>query len=73
MTAEVLTVTTEFTPLDLLLFRRFRSEVPGRVGRTIDLNRGICDHAFLPVGTRVIVEIPEPPAATAPRLLNLWE
>jgi hypothetical protein len=61
----------EFTPLDLLLHRRFRSEAPGRVERTIDLNRGICDHAFLPVGTKVTVEIPDPPIGTATRLIDL--
>lgn len=67
---ESLTVTADDTTLDFLLWARFRSEAPGRVERTIALNRGICAGVILPVGTVVLVEIPDalPPARPAVRL-----
>lgn len=74
MTTEVLTVSEDYLPLDLLLWRRFRSEAVGRVERTIGLNRGICEHVFLPVGSQVIVEIPDAAVrAPAVRVSRLWD
>lgn len=71
MATETITVATDFTPLDLLLWRRFRSEAPGRVERTIELNRHICDFIFLPIGTVVTVELPEPRTVSLPKV-QLW-
>lgn len=70
-TLETLTVDQDYTPLDLLLWRRFRSEELGRVERTIELNRHICDHVYLPVGTVVTIEIPDPKPIKRP-VVNLW-
>jgi phage tail protein X len=71
-TTEILTVTTQFTPLDLLLWRRFRSEATGRVERTIALNPGVCESVFLPIGSQVTVEIPDPTAAPVLPVVPLW-
>lgn len=68
MTTETLIVEQGFTTLDLLLFRRFRREIPGLVEKTLNQNQGIAGAgAFLPVGTEVIVEIPAPSSRPAPR------
>ena len=58
---ETLIVTTEQTTLDLLLWRRFRREVPGLVEDT--LRRNPCLAAtgvLLPVGMPVTVQTPAP-------------
>lgn len=61
MTIETLKVTTERTPLDLLLWRHYRREVPGLVERTLLRNPGLARlGAFLPVGATVAVETPAP-------------
>lgn len=63
---ETLTVTSEFTTLDLLLWRRYRREVKGLVEDTLDRNPGLSDlGAFLPVGTKVLVDAPAPDAGKA--------
>lgn len=74
MATETLTVTRGHCPLDLLLFLRFKREVPGLVERTLDRNPGLAALGiFLPIGTRVVVEIPAPPARTSNRpLITLW-
>lgn len=73
MAIETLTVEAEFTTLDLLLWRRFRSEVSGRVERTIALNPGICREVYLPVGTIVRVDIPVQPVTITRPTVRLWE
>ena len=61
MAMETLTVTSERTPLDLLLWRRFKREVPGLVEDTLDRNPGLAALGlFLPYGTKVLVETPPP-------------
>lgn len=68
MAIEILTVDREFCPVDLLLFRRMRREVPGLVEATLELNPGLSDLGeFLPIGTKVKVNIPEPKRRAEPR------
>jgi phage tail protein X len=58
---KTLKVTTERTPLDLLLWRRFTREVPGLAEDTLARNPGLAAlGAFLPVGTTIEVEAPSP-------------
>lgn len=71
MASEVLTVTQDFVTVDLLLFRRFRSEAVGRVERVIDLNRGICEFVYLPIGMQVLVDIPDKSPPILP-VVNVW-
>lgn len=72
MTIETLTVDRAYCPLDLLLFRRFKREVPGLVEATLALNPGLAELGlYLPVGTKVRVDVPAPAprGAKAPRQL----
>jgi len=73
MTIETLPpVDTEFTTLDLLLYRRFRREILGFVEKTLDLNPGLADLGpFLPMGTEVKIEVPVPVKARPVRILRL--
>lgn len=73
MTRETLTVMREQTPLDLLLWRRFRREVPGLVERTLALNPGLAGAGvMLPIGAKVVVDLPQAQPAAAPaRLVRL--
>ncbi|MBB4041999.1 phage tail protein X [Microvirga flocculans] len=67
-------VESAFTTLDLLLYRRFGREVPGLVEKTLDRNPGLADHGpYLPIGTQVTVEIPEPATVRPVRLLRLTD
>ena len=61
MIIETLDVTTERTTLDLLLWRRFRREVPGLVEDTLRRNPGVARlGVFMPVGLTVTVAVPDP-------------
>jgi phage tail protein X len=63
MSTETLAFQNDFTPLDLLLYRRYRMEVPGLVEATLALNPGLADlGAFPPRGTAIIVTTPTPAA-----------
>lgn len=73
MTIETLTVTQDFTTIDLLLWRRFKTEFPGLVEDTIDRNRELCEAGpFLPLGTRVAVKVPDPNPRQTVRVTRLW-
>jgi phage tail protein X len=61
MPIETLKVAAERTPLDLLLWRRYKREVPGLVEQTLQRNPGLARlGAFPPVGATVAVEAPAP-------------
>ena len=61
MTTEILVIPNDFNPVDLLLFRRFKREIPGMFERTLELNPGLASLGpFPPRGTEVLVEVPEP-------------
>lgn len=68
MTPDVLTVSSALTTLDLLLWRKYRREVPGLVEQTLAQNRGLAALGpILPIGTKVTVTPPAPPPARTPR------
>jgi phage tail protein X len=74
MATEELIVKDEWTPLDLLLFRRFRQEVPGLLEDTLNRNRGLAALGlFLPVGTKVVVRLPEPQETEVQTVIKLWD
>ena len=76
MTIETLDVITERTTLDLLLWRRFRREVPGLVEDTLRRNPGLARlGAILPVGLalQVVVPDPEPKGRSAARVVTLYD
>lgn len=69
---ENLTVSTDETPLDLLLWRRYGREVPGLVEGTYDINQDLArEETYLPVGRSIAVDIPEPVAPSPVRLVRL--
>ena len=75
MASEILTVVDEWTTLDLLLFRRFREEVPGRVEAALDGNPGLSAACvFLPLGAQVTIDVPVPVKGPTPaRAIRLWD
>jgi phage tail protein X len=73
---ETLTIVAEHTTLDLLLWRRFRREVPGLVEDTLQRNPDLAKiGVFLPVGLTVdvLTPAPEPRGRTAVRLVSLYD
>ena len=73
---ETLTVTTEQTTLDLLLWRRFRREVPGLVEDTLRRNPGLARiGVLLPVGMTIDVQTPapEPRGRMAVQVISLYD
>ena len=61
MSTETLTFPDDWTPLDLLLFRRYRQEVPGLVEKTLTQNPGLAAlGVFPPAGTKILVTSPTP-------------
>lgn len=75
MSAETLTVAGSAQPLDLLLYRRYRREIPGFVEATYAANPGLADLGpLLPIGTKVTVTVPVPaPVVTARNLVRLFQ
>ena len=76
MTNETLEVVAERTTLDLLLWRRFRREVPGLVEETLRRNPGVARlGAFLPVGlsVKVAVPAPEPKGRSTTPVVTLYD
>lgn len=61
MAIETIIVPAERIPLDLLLWRRFKREVPGLVEDTLRRNPGLAAYGvFLPYNTKVLVKTPDP-------------
>lgn len=74
MMTETLVVTTDRTPLDLLLFRRFKREVPGLVEATLATNPGLAALGpYLPVGTVVVTPVPAAASAATRPLVSLYD
>lgn len=74
MPTETLTFQTDDTPLDLLLWRRYRREVPGLVESALDTNYGLAAFGVEPPrGTAVTVEIPKPTATVSRPLVRLFD
>lgn len=74
MATETLTVTTPM-PLDLLLWRRYKREVPGLVEQTLAANYGLAALGpVLPRGTQVTVTPPGPaPSKTTRKTIKLYD
>ena len=73
---ETLTVAAEQTTLDLLLWRRFRREVPGLVEDTLRRNPGLANiGVFLLLGMAINVQTPapEPRGRTAVQVVSLYD
>jgi phage tail protein X len=73
---ETLTVIAEQTTLDLLLWRRYRREVPGLIEDTLRRNPGLAKIGlFLPVGMTIDVQTlaPEPRGRTAVQVVSLYD
>jgi len=73
---ETLTVVAEQTPLDLLLWRRYRREVPGLVEDTLRRNPGLAKIGLLlPVGMTIAVQTPAPElrGRTAVQIVSLYD
>lgn len=72
---ETLTVTVQRTPLDLLLWRRFGRAYAAMVERTLTINPGLAALGeYLPLGTRVRVEVPLPAKRRTPsRVVRLFD
>ncbi|MFC2252512.1 tail protein X [Labrys portucalensis] len=74
MAKETLTVSAQYTPLDLLIWRRFRDGSAGMVEVAFDGNAGLADAGpFLPVGTEVQVDLPEVRRNKPRPLVRLWD
>jgi phage tail protein X len=68
MPTAVLTVPNNFTPIDLLLYRQYKTQNVGLVEQTLDSNRGLADLGVYPPWlTTVNVTPPVPIAKQAPR------
>jgi len=75
MAIKTLTVAQEGLTLDALLFREFKRELALQVEDVLNSNPYLAGKGlFLPLGTKVEVEIPDVPANATPvvRVLRLW-
>jgi phage tail protein X len=74
MTTATLVVPDAFTPVDLLLWRTFKTQVAGLVEQTLDSNPGLADLGiFPPALTQVTVTTSVPVAKQAPiRIVRLY-
>lgn len=76
MSIEKLPVRDEFTPADLLYYRRFGYEAPGAVEDMLDRNHGLADDGvFAALGRVVEVEVvtPRTTPAVIQRVTRLWD
>lgn len=72
-TIESITVSTEETTLAKLIWRRFKTTMPGLVERTLDLNPGLAALGeVLPLGTVVRLPVPEQRAPEKSASVRLW-
>lgn len=71
---ESVTVRGEGITLPLLVWRRFRKPMPGLVEQVLDLNQDLADLGpVLPVGTILLIPIPDEDEAGAPEArITLW-
>lgn len=71
---QVLIVQSDGVTLDLLLWRYFRRATPGLVEQTLDTNLGLPRLPVeLPIGTRVVVAIPDAAVTPAENVVSLWD
>jgi phage tail protein X len=71
---EIVTIRGEGITLDLLLWRRFGRQASSLVERTLELNPGLADVGVdLPLGTRVLLPLPEVATALVAEPVSLFE
>jgi len=74
MATENVTFQVDGTPLDLLLWRHYRREVPGLVESVLGTNYGLAALGIEPPrGTAITVEIPKPPETVSRPLVRLYD
>lgn len=72
-TVEEVTIQGEGITLSLLIWRRFRSPMPGLVERTLDINPGLAALGpFIPLGTVVRLPVPAPRKKREVTPVRLW-
>lgn len=73
-TYETIIVADDALPLDLLVWRRFRTRTPKLVERILALNHGLSDLGqFIPVGTEVVLPIDASDKRPAQKpVVRLW-
>ena len=70
---ERVTVMGEDLTVSLIVWRRFRTSMPGLVERTLDINPGLADVGhYLPVGTTFLLPIPAPRKPAVLPAIKLW-
>lgn len=70
---ERITVMGEDLTVSLIVWRRFRTPMPGLVERTLDNNPGLADLGhYLPLGTVFLLPIPAPRQPSVLPALKLW-
>ena len=70
---ERVTVMGEDLTVSLIVWRRFRTPVPGLVERTLDINPGLADLGhYLPLGTVFLLPIPAPRKPQLLPTIRLW-
>lgn len=66
-------VSTEGVTLSLMIWRQFRASMPGVLEQALTLNPGIASLGpYLPVGTVVVLPLPQKVVATKP-VVRLWD
>lgn len=71
---ETLIVQAEGVTLELLLWRYFRRATPGLVEQALDTNPGLPRLPVeLPIGTRVVVVIPDAAVTPIENVVSLWD
>ena len=76
MAIDTLVVETDFTTLDLLLWRHYKREVSGLFEDTLRRNQNLARlGVFLPIGTKVKVNAPapEPRGRAAVKVVTLYD
>lgn len=75
LNTETIVVRGDAIPLDLLIWRRFKTATPGLVERALALNPGLADlGVMIPVGTSVLIPVDAPDDKPAKRpLVRMWD
>jgi phage tail protein X len=71
---EMVTIRGDGITLDLLLWRRFGRQGISLVERTLELNPGLADlGAEIPLGTKVLLPVPDVASAVVAQPISLFE
>ena len=72
--AETITVASENQMLDLVIWKKFKRQMPGYLERVLDANIGLAKQLeFIPPGTRIFMPAVEDlPQKTSSEVVRLW-